>query len=331
MRRAGGAAGSAGCAPGGRSGAFAGALETSSTSSTTRSIRPASRSSDGQHDGSRLQCLLSTRPDSHLLGTSLPPEPYAPSAGEVSPDVPRALPLSSCSRSSHTIAAWTSADATSSTASRRPSSASSASGSTSTSRRPSRRGSTTIGCRARRCGNCSTTRAGSRTTAVSPPTARRCATALPSRGATRSCSSRALAAGPDFEPGEGWAYSNTGYLLVRRIVDCVTPGGFAGALERELLGPLGLNDTSPALELDDLEPARAGLEPPGRRRAQGRPWPLPPALGRAPHARLDARRPAALLDRPRRRRALRPRPADRVASRSASTRPASCGRATGSE
>ena len=64
---------------------------------------------------------------------------------------------------------------------------------------------------------------------------------------------RALASGPDFEPGSGWAYSNTGYLLVRRIVDEVAPGGFAGALERELLGPLGLENTSLALELGDLE------------------------------------------------------------------------------
>ena len=36
---------------------------------------------------------------------------------------------------------------------------------------------------------------------------------------------RALAAGPDFEPGEGWAYSNTGFMLVRRIVDAAAPGG----------------------------------------------------------------------------------------------------------
>ncbi|NUT56516.1 MAG: beta-lactamase family protein [Thermoleophilia bacterium] len=73
---------------------------------------------------------------------------------------------------------------------------------------------------------------------------------------------RALARGADFEPGEGWAYSNTGYLLVRRIVEEAAPGGFAGALERELLGPLGLGDTSLALELhdlDDLVPAESAL------------------------------------------------------------------------
>ena len=51
---------------------------------------------------------------------------------------------------------------------------------------------------------------------------------------------RALAQGPDFPPGDGWAYSNTGYLLVRRIVDLVADGGFPGALERELLRPLEL-------------------------------------------------------------------------------------------
>ena len=70
----------------------------------------------------------------------------------------------------------------------------------------------------------------------------------------------ALARGPDFAPGDGWAYSNTGYLLVRRIVDAVAPGGFAGALERELLRPLGLEDTFLALELADLDtlvPARS--------------------------------------------------------------------------
>ena len=74
---------------------------------------------------------------------------------------------------------------------------------------------------------------------------------------------RALAQGLDFEPGRGWAYSNTGYLLVRRIVDEFAPGGFAGALERELLDPLGLRDTSLALELDDLLPLEPGVGPEG--------------------------------------------------------------------
>jgi D-alanyl-D-alanine carboxypeptidase len=71
--------------------------------------------------------------------------------------------------------------------------------------------------------------------------------------------SRALALGPDFEPGGGWAYSNTGYLLVRRIVDTAASGGFAGALERELLGPLRLEDTSLAVEPADLADLVPGL------------------------------------------------------------------------
>jgi D-alanyl-D-alanine carboxypeptidase len=59
--------------------------------------------------------------------------------------------------------------------------------------------------------------------------------------------------GPDFEPGAGWAYSNTGYLIVRQLVDEVAEGGFAGALEREILAPLGLKETTLALQLVDLE------------------------------------------------------------------------------
>ncbi len=69
---------------------------------------------------------------------------------------------------------------------------------------------------------------------------------------------RPLAHGADFEPGGGWAYSNTGYLLVRRVVDGVADGGFAGALQHELLGPLGLVETSLALEPADLEGLVAG-------------------------------------------------------------------------
>jgi D-alanyl-D-alanine carboxypeptidase len=71
---------------------------------------------------------------------------------------------------------------------------------------------------------------------------------------------RALDGGVDFRPGQGWAYSNTGYLLVRRILEAAAPGGFAAALERELVRPLGLDDTSLALELEDLDglvPARS--------------------------------------------------------------------------
>ena len=84
---------------------------------------------------------------------------------------------------------------------------------------------------------------------------------------------RALASGPDFPPGGGWAYSNTGYLLVRRIVDAAAPGGLAGALDRELIGPLELADTSLALEpadLDGLVPGWSTQIGEGRQDVRGR-------------------------------------------------------------
>jgi D-alanyl-D-alanine carboxypeptidase len=56
---------------------------------------------------------------------------------------------------------------------------------------------------------------------------------------------RAAAAGPSFEPGTGWAYSNTGYLLLRRLLD--EHGGLAGILPR-----LGLADATVAERTEDL-------------------------------------------------------------------------------
>lgn len=62
---------------------------------------------------------------------------------------------------------------------------------------------------------------------------------------------RALAPGFDFPPGRGWAYSNTGYLLLRRILDGL------GGLE-PLIGELGLARTRVARGPDDLLPLAAG-------------------------------------------------------------------------
>src|SRR5207302_4933311 len=59
---------------------------------------------------------------------------------------------------------------------------------------------------------------------------------------------RTAAAGPQFEPGEGWAYSNTGYLLLRRLLD--EHGGLAA-----LLPQLGLADARVAEGLADLSAA----------------------------------------------------------------------------
>jgi D-alanyl-D-alanine carboxypeptidase len=59
---------------------------------------------------------------------------------------------------------------------------------------------------------------------------------------------RSAAAGPLFAPGDGWAYSNTGYLLLRRRLD--EHGGLSAFLPR-----LGLADAAVAERMDDLEVA----------------------------------------------------------------------------
>ena len=59
---------------------------------------------------------------------------------------------------------------------------------------------------------------------------------------------RTVAAGPEFEPGKGWAYSNTGYLLLRRLLD--GHGGLAAFLPQ-----LGLEAATVAERIDDLDAA----------------------------------------------------------------------------
>jgi D-alanyl-D-alanine carboxypeptidase len=56
---------------------------------------------------------------------------------------------------------------------------------------------------------------------------------------------RTKAAGPQFEPGKSWAYSNTGYLLLRRLLD--EHGGLGAFLPH-----LGLGDATVAERTDDL-------------------------------------------------------------------------------
>lgn len=59
---------------------------------------------------------------------------------------------------------------------------------------------------------------------------------------------RADAAGRQFEPGAGWAYSNTGYLMLRQLLD--EYGGLASFLPR-----LGLAGATVAEEPDDFRVA----------------------------------------------------------------------------
>ena len=80
---------------------------------------------------------------------------------------------------------------------------------------------------------------------------------------------RTSAAGPQFEPGAGWAYSNTGYLVLRRLLD--EHGGLAAFLPRLGLGGLtvaeGIDDLAPAvparstLLLDGVEDVRGVYDP----------------------------------------------------------------------
>jgi D-alanyl-D-alanine carboxypeptidase len=63
----------------------------------------------------------------------------------------------------------------------------------------------------------------------------------------------ALATGPDFPPGQGWEYSNTGYLLVRRVLD--EHGGLASFLPA--LGFTAARVAEGLADLDDAVPARS--------------------------------------------------------------------------
>ena len=55
----------------------------------------------------------------------------------------------------------------------------------------------------------------------------------------------------DFEPGTDWSYSNTGFILLGRIVEKVSRQPFAQFLESRILKPLGMKHTSLAPDLKD--------------------------------------------------------------------------------
>ncbi len=54
---------------------------------------------------------------------------------------------------------------------------------------------------------------------------------------------RAMAHAPDFPPGEGWQYSNTGYLLLDMIIEKATGRPAHQEIEDRILRPLGLDHT----------------------------------------------------------------------------------------
>jgi D-alanyl-D-alanine carboxypeptidase len=47
-----------------------------------------------------------------------------------------------------------------------------------------------------------------------------------------------------FEPGQGWSYSNTGYMLLRRLLETASKRSFAEMIRTEVCRPLNLNYTA---------------------------------------------------------------------------------------
>ncbi|MEU6858374.1 serine hydrolase domain-containing protein [Glycomyces sp. NPDC046736] len=54
---------------------------------------------------------------------------------------------------------------------------------------------------------------------------------------------RAMAHQPDFAPGTGWGYSNTGYVLLDMIIEEATGRPWHQAIEERILEPLGMDRT----------------------------------------------------------------------------------------
>ncbi|WP_020391468.1 serine hydrolase domain-containing protein [Kribbella catacumbae] len=48
---------------------------------------------------------------------------------------------------------------------------------------------------------------------------------------------------PDFQPGEGWAYSNTGYNMVGLVIEAVTGRAWYAEVERRIIRPLRMHHT----------------------------------------------------------------------------------------
>jgi len=62
---------------------------------------------------------------------------------------------------------------------------------------------------------------------------------------------RTLVNGLQFAPGDGWAYSNIGYLTIRLLIERVSGFGMREAVTRFISDPLGLSETLVAETLDD--------------------------------------------------------------------------------
>ncbi len=61
-----------------------------------------------------------------------------------------------------------------------------------------------------------------------------------------------------FEPGQGWAYSNPGYMLLRCIAEEASGVPFRALVSERIAQPLGLRRTFVAESIDDLAPLAPG-------------------------------------------------------------------------
>jgi D-alanyl-D-alanine carboxypeptidase len=73
-----------------------------------------------------------------------------------------------------------------------------------------------------------------------------------------------------FDPGAGWAYSNPGYMLLKRVAEAVSGESYATSISDRIARPLGLRRTFVAESLADLSSLAAApsaaLSPDGRKR-----------------------------------------------------------------
>ncbi len=60
--------------------------------------------------------------------------------------------------------------------------------------------------------------------------------------------------GLDFAPGQGWSYSNPGYMLLKRVVELTAGASFRAVVDRHIVRPLGLTRTFVPESVDDLAP-----------------------------------------------------------------------------
>ena len=70
--------------------------------------------------------------------------------------------------------------------------------------------------------------------------------------------SATLSQGLIFPPGQGWRYSNIGFLLLRKLIEAVFHSSLSTAFYNQIFGPLDLQHTFVAQTLDDAQQLTPG-------------------------------------------------------------------------